>query len=101
MASTHDPAHPVPITGTQEGIAQQTYAHTTDEKSPYEEKTCEENDQSSGDIEIVAIEQDGDVIRESGMPLNQFKQYITTPLVLESIERLPSRIGTAVVTPCC
>lgn len=75
MASTYDPSHPFPIIATQEGIAQQTFAHAYDAgdgnengngKAPVEEKSIDEKVQASTDVEVAVVE-DGDVIRESGM----------------------------------
>jgi len=68
MASTFDSSHPVPIIATQEGIVQQAYAHTYDEKPVLDLKTpIDEKNQSSSDVEVVVV--DGDIIRESGMSL--------------------------------
>ena len=69
MASTFDATHPKNlIVATEEGIVQQTFAHAYDEKSNIDEKlTSGEKDRSSSDTEVVALEEDGDVVRESGI----------------------------------
>ena len=67
MASTYDPSHPIPIIATQEGLAQQTFAHAYDGKLPLDEKPRNEKSQTSGEIEIGSIDPCGDEIRESGM----------------------------------
>ena len=47
---------------------QQIFAHSYDEQSNVDEKLANgEKDRSSCDVEVVAVEEDGDIIRESGM----------------------------------
>ena len=78
MASTFDPSHPVPIVATQEGIVQQAYAHTFDEKPALDEKSpIDEKDQSSSDVEVVVLDGE-DIIRESGM-------FLTSSTILSAI----------------
>jgi len=70
MASTFDASHPVPIVATQEGIVQQAYAHTYDEKPALDVKSpMGEKDRSSSDVDVVALDGE-DTIRESGMFLS-------------------------------
>jgi len=75
MASTFDSSHPVPIIATQEGIVQQAYAHTYDEKPVLDLKTpIDEKNQSSSDVEVVVV--DGDIIRESDYTPEQYKKLL-------------------------
>ncbi|TVY25264.1 putative transporter [Lachnellula hyalina] len=75
MASTFDSSHPVPIIATQEGIVQQAYAHTYDEKLDLDLKTpIDEKNQSSSDVEVVVV--DGDIIRESDYTPEQYRKLL-------------------------
>ena len=55
---------------TQESNLQQAYAHVYDEKNAGSKKSpTDKQNRHSLDIEVVALDGDDDIIRESGMSL--------------------------------
>lgn len=95
MASTFNPDHPLPIVATQDGLVEETFAHSYDEKPHFKKEeegqkgedreTCKKGsiDRSSGEVEIVAVV-DGDIIRESGEH-SDYTEDLNTPFGFKCI----------------
>lgn len=58
-----DPAHGIPIVVAN----QEDRDLSIDEKIHNEKRSMNEKETSSGEVEVVDVDEDGDVIRESGM----------------------------------